>query len=100
MKARSTPRTRAAAAGAALLAAMLLPGAAALAADAKSSATSATDSRSEAAALLKAMASYLSGLRNFSFNSQNSFEVVQANGQKVEFGKSRIVSVARPNRLR
>ena len=97
MKARSTARRHAAAAGAVLLAA-LLPGATSLAADAK--AAVATDSQREAAALLKSMAGYLSGLKNFSFNSQNTFEVVQANGQKVEFGESRVVSVARPDRLR
>lgn len=63
-------------------------------------ASSDPDSRNEAASLLKSMAGYLSGLQTFSFSSQNTFEVVQANGQKIEFGESRVVSVARPDRLR
>jgi hypothetical protein len=99
MKARSTSRHRAARACAVLLT-VLAPGAATLAADAKAGAVTATDSRKEAAALLKTMAEYLSGLKAFSFNSQNTFEVVQASGQKIEFGESRVVSVARPDRLR
>ena len=99
MKASSTARHHAVSACAVLLAA-LLPGVATLAADAKAGAVTATDSRSQAASLLKTMAGYLSGLKAFSFNSENTFEVMQANGQKIEFGESRVVSVARPDRLR
>lgn len=95
MKARVTARYNAAPAYALLLA-IVLPGAAVLAAESEA----ASGPRNEAAVLLKSMAGYLSGLENFSFSSQNTFEVVQANGQKVEFGESRLVSVARPDRLR
>jgi hypothetical protein len=57
-------------------------------------------SRAEAAAILKGMAEYLGGLSSFTCTSTNTFEVVQANGQKVEFGETRRISLARPDRLR
>ena len=59
-----------------------------------------TDSQREAFGLMKDMANYLSNLSAFSFNSTNSFEVVQANGQKIEFGETRKVSLSRPDKLR
>lgn len=46
------------------------------------------------------MAEYLSGLKSFSCTSSNGYETVQPNGQKIEFGESRKVSLARPDRLR
>lgn len=60
----------------------------------------ASESQAEAAAILKGMAEYLGGLTSFTCTSTNSFEVVQANGQKVEFGETRRISLARPDRLR
>lgn len=59
-----------------------------------------TTSQKEARALLQSMCNYLSGLKSFSFHSRNGYEVVQKNGQKVEFGESRIGVVARPDRMR
>jgi hypothetical protein len=59
-----------------------------------------TESQQEAAKLLKSMAEYLAGLKSFSCTSSNGYETVQPNGQKIEFGESRKVSLARPDRLR
>ncbi len=59
-----------------------------------------TQSQQEAAALVKAMAENLASLKSFSCTSSNGYEVVQANGQKIEFGETRRVSLARPDRLR
>jgi hypothetical protein len=59
-----------------------------------------TESQREAATLLKSMAEHLAGLPSFSCTSSNGYEVVQANGQKIEFGETRHVSLARPDRLR
>src|SRR5215207_3710318 len=59
-----------------------------------------TESQLQAAALLKSMAEYLAGLTAFSCTSANSFESVQANGQRIEFGETRHLSLARPDRLR
>ena len=58
-----------------------------------------TESQQEAAKLLKSMAEYLAGLKSFSCTSSNGYETVQPNGQKIEFGESRKVSLARPDRL-
>jgi hypothetical protein len=46
------------------------------------------------------MADYMSGLISFTFDSTNHFEVVQTNGQKIEYGETRKVSVSRPDKLR
>jgi hypothetical protein len=59
-----------------------------------------TESRREAAALLQAMAEYLAGLESFRCTTTNGYETVQANGQKIEFGETRQIFLARPNRLR
>jgi hypothetical protein len=59
-----------------------------------------TESQLQAAAVLKSMAEYLGVLKAFSCTSSNSFEVVQANGQQIEFGETRHISLARPDRLR
>jgi hypothetical protein len=59
-----------------------------------------TDSQVKAAGILKTMSQYLAGLTSFSCKSSNSFEVVQKNGQKIEFGETRQISLARPNHLR
>ena len=50
--------------------------------------------------MLKSMAEYLAALTAFSCTSTNSFEAVQANGQRIEFGETRRISLARPDRLR
>jgi hypothetical protein len=46
------------------------------------------------------MAEYLAGLTAFSCVSTNRFEAVQANGQRIEFGETRRIALARPDRLR
>jgi hypothetical protein len=59
-----------------------------------------TESQPDAAALLQSMAEYLAGLESFRCTTTNGYETVQANGQKVEFGETRQIFLARPNRLR
>jgi hypothetical protein len=59
-----------------------------------------TESQLQAAAVLKSMAEYLAALKTFTCTSTNRFEVVQANGQRIEFGETRQISLARPDRLR
>jgi len=59
-----------------------------------------TESQVHAAAVLKSMAQYLAALTAFSCTSSNSFEAVQADGQRIEFGETRRISLARPDRLR
>ncbi|NJD66229.1 MAG: DUF2092 domain-containing protein, partial [Chloroflexi bacterium] len=59
-----------------------------------------TESQKEAASLLKGMTEYLAGLKSFSVAFRSGYDVVQPSGQKIEFGESRRVSLARPDRLR
>ncbi len=59
-----------------------------------------TDSQREAAALFKGMTDYLAGLQSFSVKFRAGYDVVQATGQKIEFGETRSVVLARPDRLR
>jgi hypothetical protein len=49
--------------------------------------------------ILKGMADYLAAAPLFSYRSESNYDVVQPSGVKVEFGASRRVVVARPNRL-
>ena len=84
--------------GAVVLAAMLLA-APAVAGD-RATAPTPTDSQREARALLGAMADYLAGLASFTVNFRDGYDVVQATGQKIEFGETRRVTLARPDRLR
>jgi hypothetical protein len=72
----------------------------AMGASAPSTKPAPSGSQAEAAAILKGMAEYLGGLTSFSCTSAGSFEVVQTDGQKIEFGETRRVSLARPDRLR
>ena len=83
-----------------LLAFALLAAAAAPAQEAPASATATTESQRQAAAALKSMAEYLASLKSFECTTSNGYETVQANGQKVEFGETRRISLARPDRLR
>ncbi len=46
------------------------------------------------------MTVHLAGLTNFTVTARHSYDAVQANGQKIEFGEIRNVFVARPDRLR
>jgi hypothetical protein len=59
-----------------------------------------TETQREASALLAGMTEYLAGLAEFSVVFRAGYDVVQASGQKIEFGETRRVSVARPDRLR
>ena len=81
-----------------LLVSALAAGGHALAQQAPAAAT--TEPQPDATALLKSMADYLAGLEFFRCTTTNGYETVQPNGQKVEFGETREIFLARPNRLR
>ncbi len=92
-----------------LLLVMLIDGTVARAADASSAATTTpsgattttlTESQREAASLLKGMTDYLAGLASLSVSYRAGYDVVQSTGQKIEFGETRRVALARPDRLR
>ncbi len=59
-----------------------------------------TESQREAADILKAMAKNMAGLPAFTVTVRQGYDVVQATGQKIEFGETRKIAVDRPNRLR
>jgi hypothetical protein len=90
--------TTAARTAAALACVAALAGAAPLPA-APAAQTPATDQRA-ARAILMRMADYLSQLPAFSVRIDSSYDVVQASGQKIEFGERRQLILNRPNRLR
>jgi hypothetical protein len=46
------------------------------------------------------MANFLSQLKQFSVSLQTGYDVVQESGQKIEFGESRKLTLARPDRFR
>lgn len=50
--------------------------------------------------ILKRMAEFLAKTQQFSVNLNDSFDVVQDSGQKIEFGESRKIIISRPNGLR
>lgn len=54
----------------------------------------------EAAELLGGMTRHLAGLQAFSVRFRDGYDVVQKDGQKIEFGESRTVELQRPGRLR
>jgi hypothetical protein len=68
--------------------------------EAAAAASASTESQREATALLEAMADYLAGMEYFRCTTTNGYETVQPNGQKVEFGETREIFLARPNHLR
>ena len=53
-----------------------------------------------ARAILKHSADFLAGQERFGFTAVISYDVLQANGQKLEFGATREVTVRRPDRMR
>ncbi|MBS1190486.1 MAG: hypothetical protein H6R10_2278 [Rhodocyclaceae bacterium] len=59
-----------------------------------------TESQQFARARLMEMAKFLAGTEKFSVELRIGYEVVQADGQKIEFGEMRQVSVQRPDRMR
>ena len=54
----------------------------------------------EARKILMDMATFLSKTPKFSFKVIGGFDVVQKNGQKIEFGEIRTIELQRPNQLR
>lgn len=75
-------------------------GAAAGSPPAATAAPATSESQRQAAELLKSMTVYLAGLQSFSVNFRDGYDVVQSTGQKIEFGETRRVMVARPDHLR
>jgi hypothetical protein len=63
-------------------------------------ATAASTSQQEAAAVLKRMTEYLARLQAYTVTFRDGYDVVQPTGQKIEFGETRNVALARPNHLR
>lgn len=59
-----------------------------------------TESQREAAAVLKGMTEYLAGMQSFTVALRAGYDIVQPSGQKIEFGETRQVTLARPDRLR
>jgi len=53
-----------------------------------------------ALATLKRMSDYLTSLASMRFQSEVEYDAVQADGQRIEFGSTRQVTVHRPNRMR
>jgi hypothetical protein len=54
----------------------------------------------EAKDILLRMAEFLARSPRFSVNIQDSYDVVQGSGQKIEFSETRTITVSRPNQLR
>ena len=48
---------------------------------------------------LKAMSSYLAGLKTYSFQVEEFFDEVQDDGQKIQLSNQRHMSVSRPNKV-
>jgi hypothetical protein len=59
-----------------------------------------TESQLEAATILKGMADYLAGLKSFTCTTRNGYDVLQSSGRMIEFGETRRMTLARPDRLR
>lgn len=59
-----------------------------------------TETERDPKKILMTMAEFLAKAPRFSVNLMDSFEVLQASGQKIEFGESRRITVSRPNGLR
>lgn len=59
-----------------------------------------TESQTQANAILMRMADFLGRAQAFSVGVSGSYDAVQANGQKIEFGETRKVTLSRPDRLR
>ncbi|MGR9099211.1 MAG: DUF2092 domain-containing protein [Gammaproteobacteria bacterium] len=66
----------------------------------KATASRASAEPASAEDILFGMARILAEAKKFSVNLQGSYDVVQASGQKIEFGEKRRVIVNRPNGLR
>jgi hypothetical protein len=89
--------------GTSLVVAAVLTAAPALGADPPATASkppAQTESQREAAAVLREMVTYLGGLKAFTVTSRHAYQTLQPTGQMIEFGETRRVSLARPDRLR
>lgn len=86
--------------GIALLAACPLATGAEQSPGAAANVAAATESQRKAAGILEGMTRYVAGLKSFSLAFRDGYDVVQPSGQKIEFGETRRVTVARPDRLR
>jgi hypothetical protein len=58
------------------------------------------DIEPQAAKILKQMSDYLVGLKQFSFQADNTEDVLLTSGQRIQYGKNVTVYVRRPNRIR
>ncbi|HEY6335993.1 MAG TPA: DUF2092 domain-containing protein, partial [Alphaproteobacteria bacterium] len=83
-----------------LLAGLALPPAAVCAESTPAPAAATAPAEPEAKALLMRMADFLGKTKAFSVNIDAVYDVVQASGQKIEFGEVRHVLVDRPDRMR
>jgi hypothetical protein len=54
----------------------------------------------EAESVLMGMANFLSKAQRFAVDARSGYDVVQASGQKIEFGDTRRITVSRPDRMR
>jgi hypothetical protein len=59
-----------------------------------------SETQQRAADVLRRMTEYVARLDSFSVDFRDGYDVVQASGQKVEFGEKRSISLARPLHLR
>ncbi|GAB3418814.1 DUF2092 domain-containing protein [Massilia agilis] len=59
-----------------------------------------TESQLRAKQILQRMATFLAAAPRFSVTVSNNYDVLQASGQKIEFGERRQLVVQRPDRLR
>ncbi|MGH2899257.1 MAG: DUF2092 domain-containing protein, partial [Solirubrobacteraceae bacterium] len=60
----------------------------------------ANDVDDDAVALIKGMGDFLKAQQHFSFTVDQAYDVVQEDGEKLEFGGVRVYTVRRPDRLR
>ena len=58
------------------------------------------DSAARARAILRESLELIAGAERLGFRLDSEFDVVQASGQKLEFGSERIVTLRRPDRVR
>jgi hypothetical protein len=63
-------------------------------------AAAATESQTQASAILTRMGEFLAGAKGFSVSVRGGYDAVQESGQKIEFGDTRKVTLSRPDRLR
>lgn len=72
-----------------------------VATDTKSPATvTLSESQVQAHAILMRMADFLSETQAFSVSVEGGYDAIQADGQKIEFGETRKLTLSRPDRLR